>query len=176
VKYLTIEELYRMITGAPLQIQAMCLTSFRHGLRASETTGLLRSDIDLAAKTIVVRRLKGSLKTVQALGDDETRLLTDWLAVAPASAYAFCNAFGKRLNRATWFRWFRDTALKAGIHPSKRHCHVLKHGLGMALILNNTTLPVVQRALGHKSLSSTACYTQASDEMADKAIVEALGK
>src|SRR2546423_3181926 len=46
---------------------AMVLLAYRHGLRASEVCGLKLSDIDLKVGSISIRRLKGSLPTVQPL-------------------------------------------------------------------------------------------------------------
>src|ERR1700730_5725854 len=46
---------------------AMILLAYRHGLRASEVCGLKLVDIDLKAGSISIRRLKGSLQTVQPL-------------------------------------------------------------------------------------------------------------
>src|ERR1700677_1562011 len=65
---------------------AMILLAFKHGLRASEVCALMTSDIDLKNGVIVVRRLKGSLKSSQDLLDipgqplvSEKRVLRTWL-------------------------------------------------------------------------------------------------
>jgi len=48
-------------------IVAMILLVYRHGLRASEICGLKLTDIDLKSGSISIRRLKGSMQTVQPL-------------------------------------------------------------------------------------------------------------
>src|ERR1700693_4191052 len=48
---------------------AMTLLAFKHGLRASEVCALKTTDIDLKNGTVVIRRLKGSLKSSQDLPD-----------------------------------------------------------------------------------------------------------
>src|SRR4051812_5998223 len=65
---------------------AMVLLAYRHGLRTSEVCNLTLSDIDLKNGSIVVARLKGSLRTTQALSGhrgepllDEIRALRRWL-------------------------------------------------------------------------------------------------
>src|SRR5271154_3479771 len=65
---------------------AMILLAFKHGLRASEVCNLRMSDIDLKNGTIIIRRLKGSLKSSQDLLDipgqplvSEKRVLKAWL-------------------------------------------------------------------------------------------------
>ena len=44
---------------------AMILLAYRHGLRASEVCGIKLADVDLKAGSISIRRLKGSLHTIQ---------------------------------------------------------------------------------------------------------------
>src|ERR1700681_2697500 len=65
---------------------AMILLAFKHGLRASEVCALKTSDIDLKNGTIIIRRLKGSLKSSQDLLDlpgqplvSEKRVLRAWI-------------------------------------------------------------------------------------------------
>src|ERR1700722_4198117 len=65
---------------------AMILLAFKHGQRASEVCALKTTDIDLKNGTIVIRRLKGSLKSSQDLLDlpgqplvSEKRVLKTWL-------------------------------------------------------------------------------------------------
>jgi integrase len=45
----------------------MVLFAYRHGMRASEVCNVRLDDIDLERQAITVRRLKGSLDTVQPL-------------------------------------------------------------------------------------------------------------
>jgi type 1 fimbriae regulatory protein FimB len=77
---------------------AMILLAYRHGLRASEVCGLKLADIDLKAGSISIRRLKGSLQTVQPLYQhrgqpllDETTAVRAWLRKrrADGSDYLF---------------------------------------------------------------------------------------
>src|SRR5215218_2737829 len=65
---------------------AMILLAYKHGLRASEVCNLRLDDIDLKNGNIIVERLKGSLRTTQAItghrGEpllDELKALRDWL-------------------------------------------------------------------------------------------------
>jgi integrase len=46
---------------------AMTLVAYKHGMRASEVCDLRLDDVDLRNGHIVIRRLKGSLRTIQAL-------------------------------------------------------------------------------------------------------------
>ena len=162
---------------------AMILLAFRHGMRASEVCGLELKDLDLRNNEIVIRRLKGSLRTTQPLADvpgqpllSERRVLRDWLKERGEhpSKYVFVSQKSGKLNRSTFYRVFSDAAERAGLPADKRHPHVLKHSLGVALVGANVNLAVIKQALGHKSIASTAVYTVPTDEMAGKAVVAAL--
>ena len=46
---------------------AMILLAYRHGMRASELCGLRTAEVDLESGSLDIRRLKGSLHTIQPL-------------------------------------------------------------------------------------------------------------
>jgi type 1 fimbriae regulatory protein FimB len=115
---------------------AMILLAYRHGMRASEVCNLRLADIDLKNGNVIVERLKGSLRTTQAVtghrGEpllDEIKALRDWMRQRPddGSDFVFTSQKGGRLDRSQFFRLFRSIAEKAGLPPEKRHPHVLKH-------------------------------------------------
>ncbi len=53
----------------------MILLAYRHGLRASEVTGLRMSDLDLGTGTIYCRRAKGSRSSLHPMKPDEVAAL-----------------------------------------------------------------------------------------------------
>ena len=77
---------------------AMILLAYRHGLRASEVCGIKMADMDLKSGSISIRRLKGSLHTIQPLYQhrgqpllDESAAIRAWLhkRTADGSDYLF---------------------------------------------------------------------------------------
>jgi integrase len=46
---------------------AMLVLAYKHGMRASEVCNIRLDDIDMKNGSIVIERLKGSLRTTQAL-------------------------------------------------------------------------------------------------------------
>jgi site-specific recombinase XerD len=162
---------------------AMILLAYRHGLRASEVCGIKLVDIDLKSGSISVRRLKGSLHTIQPLYQhrgqpllDETAAVRAWLRKrrADGSDYLFISQKGGKLSRIQFFRNFQTVAESAGLSVEKRHPHVLKHSLASHLVAGNANLALVRQALGHRSISSTMQYIGTSDAQAAEALQKAL--
>lgn len=185
-EHLTPSEIQAVIKAAKVRSTrdwAMVLLGYRHGLRASEVCGLKLSDVDIRNESITLRRLKGSLKTVQPLyrhrGQpllDEVHAMKAWLRerADDGSDYVFTSQKGGRLDRTQFFRIFQALATEAGLPTEKRHPHCLKHSLGTHLVQRNTNLALVKQALGHKSISSTLRYTAVTDSQAAKAVSAAL--
>jgi type 1 fimbriae regulatory protein FimB len=141
------------------------LTTFNHGLRASETTNLDRSNIQ--GNYLVVQRLKGSEKTTQPLMDDERAAI---LALASSDKKFF------PISKRTFERKMRRYGKAAGIPEVKCHPHALKHSCGRLAYLGGMGIPEMQCWLGHKSGSNTLKYMAASEEEAALAFAAAVGK
>jgi integrase len=161
----------------------MILLAYRHGLRASEVCGIKLADIDLKTSSISIRRLKGSLHTIQPLYQhrgqplvDETAALRAWLRMrlCDGSDYLFTSQKGGKLSRIQFFRVFQTVAEIAGLPVEKRHPHVLKHSLASHLVAGNANLALVRQALGHRSINSTMQYVGTSDSQAAEALQKAL--
>lgn len=162
---------------------AMILLAYRHGLRASEVCNVRLDDIDLKNGSIMVQRLKGSLRTTQAMTEhrgepllNELKALREWLRQRPAdgSDFLFVSQKGGRLDRTQFFRLFRSIAASAGLAPEKQHPHVLKHSIASHLVSANVNLALVKQQLGHKSIGSTMKYVSTSDVQASRATTSAL--
>src|SRR6266403_2552236 len=162
---------------------AMILLAYRHGLRASEVCGVKLADVDLKAGSISIRRLKGSLHTIQPIYQhrgqpllDETAALRAWLRKrsADGSDYLFTSQKGGKLGRTQFFRNFQAVAESAGLEVQKRHPHVLKHSLASHLVAGNANLALIRQALGHRSISSTMQYIGTTDSQAAEALQRAL--
>jgi site-specific recombinase XerD len=162
---------------------AMILMAYRHGLRASEVCGIKLADVDLKAGSISIRRLKGSLFTVQPIYQhrgqpllDETAALRAWLRKrqTDGSDYLFASQKGGKLSRIQFFRVFKKIAEISGLSVEKRHPHVLKHSLASHLVAGNANLALIRQALGHRSISSTMAYIGTSDSQAAEALQKAL--
>lgn len=162
---------------------AMILMGYRHGMRASEVCALKLADVDLKSESVSIRRLKGSLHTVQPLyrhrGQpllDEIAALRAWLRArnGDGSDFLFTSQEGGRLHRSQFFRVFQSCAEAAGVAAPSRHPHCLKHSLATHLIAGNVNLALVKQALGHRLISGTMQYVSVSDRQASEAAQSAL--
>ena len=102
---------------------------YRHGLRVSEACDLRWDDIDLAARTIVIRRLKGSRDSTHYLERDELAGLS---RLPRQSAYVFVNERGDPFKRMGIARLIERAGEAAGL-PFSVHVHMLRHSCGYAL-------------------------------------------
>ena len=164
---------------------SMIVLAYKHGLRASEVCNVRLDDVDLKNGSIMVDRLKGSLRTTQAVTEhrgepllNELKALREWLRQRPedGSDFLFVSQKGGRLDRTQFFRLFRSIAATAGLPPEKRHPHALKHSIASHLVSANVNLALVKQQLGHKSIGSTMRYVTTTDQQASKATTSALMK
>jgi type 1 fimbriae regulatory protein FimB/type 1 fimbriae regulatory protein FimE len=147
--------------------KAILLTTYRHGLRASEVAGLEWSDLDLNAGTIKVHRVKGSSSGTHEILGDEMRALKAWRkeqqAEAAAKDQSACKLVftGQRgamtpngLNRLIHAIAERDPELPP------LHFHTVRHSTGYALANQGRPLRAIAAWLGHRNIQNTMLYTQ----------------
>jgi len=152
---------------------AIVLLGYKHGLRASEIARLTLDDV--RGGQINVRRLKGSLHTIQPLAPhanpllDEPTVLKAWLrerGYADGSQFLFTSRQGSALSRRQIYNLFEDVAMRAGIEKGRRNPHILKHSLASNLLRGGASVAYVQIALGHVDAKNTLRYTNVNDEEA----------
>lgn len=136
------------------------LMIYRHGLRVSEACDLRWDDIDLAARTIVIRRLKGSRDSTHYLERDE---LTGLRRLARQSAYVFVNERGDPFKREGIARMIQRAGAAANI-PFAVHVHMLRHSCGHVLASKGMDTRRLQHYLGHVSITNTVRYSAMSPE------------
>jgi integrase len=172
MEYLNRDELVRLFRVArqhnPLHHVAL-LVGLLHGLRVSETLAIRGRDI--CDGRVSVKRLKKSRPTLHALRIDSDPLFDESPLLELAKASPETELF-------PWSRQYMDVLLKryaalAGIHPAKRHYHVLKHSICVLLWQETHDLNAIQDHVGHRSSSSTLIYLRA--DAAQKAQMTVVG-
>ena len=122
------------------------------GLRASEVLNLGWQDVDLHTGKLVVRRGKGNKDRQVWINDEALALLRLWREDAPACPWCFPTLGGTRMHGAHLRAMRRG--IKAGI-PKDVHPHMCRHTYATELYRSSKDIRLVQKALGHASLSTT---------------------
>lgn len=133
--------------------------AYKHGLRASEVSGMEWHDIDMNRGTILVRRSKNGENTTHRIDGDILRALRALKRNQPAgSRFIFLSERGGPWAAVSFSRMVErlgDAALPGrGIHA-----HMLRHSTGHHLAAKGIDTRRIQDYLGHKSISSTKIYT-----------------
>jgi integrase len=134
---------------------------YRHGLRASEATGVRWTDLDLDhGRTFHIRRLKGSADSTHTLDRDELNALRK-MRDASASPYVFVSERGSRISPDVIARVVERAAQAAGL-TFHVHPHMLRHSAGYMLANEGTDTRLIQDFLGHKNIQNAVRYAQLS--------------
>jgi site-specific recombinase XerD len=143
------------------------LIIYRHGLRVSEACDLRWDDIDLRKRTLIARRLKGSIDSVHYLERDEVNGLKlvhrHQQADGIKAAYVFINERGQPFGRMGIGRMVERAGEAAGL-PFPLHVHMLRHSTGYALAARGMDTRRLHHFLGHASITNTVRYTAMSPE------------
>ena len=119
-------------------------------------------DVDLDAGEVAVRRSKGDREERVFLGRDVCELLREFIGDR-ARGPLFTTKHGRRLTvrqvRRRLGEWLEKARVRRKVGP-----HGLRHSFALSLYARTGDVLLVQRALGHRSLSSTLIYARASDE------------
>lgn len=185
--HMTPQELIRVLRVARdqrVRDWCMILVTYRHGLRTSEVCKLKLSD--MKGGLLSINRMKGSLKTVQPLGQHPTEPLLDevsalqmWLRERRnnGSHSLFTSRKGGALHITQFFRIFQSIAKQAGLPAYKRNPRILKYSLVAHLMERNVDVVLVNQLLGHRSINSTWKYVKRkTDEQAASAAQEAIAE
>jgi integrase len=138
---------------------AMILIAYRHGLRASEVTGLRLSDLDLSTGTIYCRRAKGSRSSLHPMKPDEVAALEKVLRDRrlQATDYVFQSERSEKMSRNAFWRIVSRAGERARL-PVKAYTHQLRHACGYYLANKGCDLRLIQDYLGHKQIQNTVRY------------------
>lgn len=157
---------------APTGLRNFCLLSLflNLGLRVNEAINLKVNDIDWLSGKLTVREGKGGRDRILWLSSADLEHLSSWRQVRPPlSNYLFCTLSGGRLSdryvREMVKRYARRAGIEKDVHP-----HTLRHSFATDLLRNTKNIRLVQRALGHVSLSTTMIYTHVVDEQLEEAL------
>ncbi len=152
-------EVARLLEAVPSRKQRLVLmTIYSAGLRVSEVTHLRVADIDSARRVIHVRQGKGGKDRQVMLSPlllEELRAY--WRFYRPADWLFPGRDPAQPLSAACVQRLCQKARRRAGIDKPVSP-HTLRHSFATHLLEAGTDLRLIQRLLGHRSLSTTQRY------------------
>lgn len=174
-KNMSIDQVVALLEGAggdspsdgPLTLRNRALLEFLYstGARISEAVGLDVDDIDILARSVLLRGKGGKHRLVpvgcpaiQALDAYLVRGRPDLARRGRGTAAIFLNARGGRLSRQSAWQVLQDAAERAGISTDASP-HMLRHSFATHLLDGGADVRVVQELLGHASVTTTQIYT-----------------
>jgi len=169
IKHLSEDEVARLFSVIDsVRDRAMFQIAYRSGLRASEVGMLQLRDYDAKADKIFVHRLKGSNSGEHHLVREEARALRAWLKVrGSAPGVIFQSQQRRPISREMLHRLMKKYGAAAGVPPSLRHFHVLKHCCATHLLSKGFGVERVQDWIGHASIQSTMEYAKVTNARRD---------
>jgi integrase/recombinase XerD len=152
-----------------LRDQALLELMYACGLRASEATGLVVTDLDL--DELVLRAYgKGSKERLVPVGrtaaDAVRRYLErgrPQLIGASVEPHLFVNFRGRALSRQGLYKIVQRHARSAGL-ADRMSPHTLRHTFATHLLAGGCDLRAVQEMLGHADVATTQLYTHLSSD------------
>ncbi len=163
-KYLTPLERKHFIEVAEdwprADVASLCLTIAYTGCRLSEALGLRGRAIDTHAKFLAMRSLKRRHGAIAIREVPVPQSLIERLAECHDLESRDAHLW--RLSRSQAWRHIKRVMHEADIAPGP-HCtpRGLRHGFGLHAVRSGVPLNLVQRWLGHASMTTTAIYLQA---------------
>lgn len=147
--------------------KAIIETLYSCGLRVSELTDLLLSNIYFEEKYLVVIG-KGNKQRLVPLSPQAISNILLWLphrSELPIQRghedYLFLNRRGKKLTRVMVFTIVKNLVEQAGVKKSVSP-HTFRHSFATHLLEGGANLRAIQEMLGHKSVLTTEIYTHLS--------------
>lgn len=166
-KVLSVREINQILSmPMTLMEKAILELLYAAGLRVSELSNILLSNIDLNSKFI--RCLgKGSKERIVPIGKKSCIALKNYLKDREyvikkynlKTKYCFIKENGKKLTRQDVFVFINSLGKKIDKDISP---HTIRHSFATHLLENGADLRVVQELLGHSDVSTTQLYTHIS--------------
>lgn len=167
VEILTRDEAARLLRqpsqAAPTGIRnrALMTVMYRAGLRVAEALDLKASDLDAREGTVRVLHGKGDKARTVSVDDGAMAVVQRWIerrnALGIRRGPLFCTLAGARLKDSYVRLMVKRYGGQAGI-DKRVHPHGLRHTYAAELAAEGVPMNVIQKALGHTSLSTTDIY------------------
>lgn len=155
--------------------RALITVMYRGGLRLSEALALKPKDVDPDAGTVTILHGKGDRRRVVGFDPGAMAIVLRWVDQRRSlgisrRALLLCTLEGRPLHQSYVRTMLHRKGVKAGVEK-RVHPHGLRHSMSYELMMEGVPVPIIQKQLGHSSLSSTQRYL---DHIAPKELVETM--
>jgi len=163
---LTTDEVLRLLEAAPgPKYKAALGVAYGAGLRVSEVANLKVSDIDSERMVLRVEQGKGRKDRNGMLSPRLLELLQEWWLVGQPTTWLFPGRDPLLpITTRQLYRVVRDTADAVGIEK-RVSPHTLRHSFATHLLEQGVDIRVIQVALGHSKLDTTARYAHVASKV-----------
>lgn len=148
---------------------AIVLLEGQCGLRRAEVAAIRwPTDVDLNDRTVLVHG-KGAVERMAYLSEETAAAIRHWLGERGTEPGALICAYGStRHLTPTWIgilvaRWMETAGLKTMARDGVSG-HALRHTAATTMLRSGANIRVVQEAMGHASMSTTARYLAADND------------
>jgi len=131
------------------------------GLRRSEITNILLTDLDRDRGVLHIREGKGRVDRIVPVSGKVWEKLDEYIDGFHPSKYLFEGQSGGRYSVESVYRVFKQALHKAGIKKDVG-VHSLRHSYATHLHESGLDIRYIQELLGHKSTRTTEIYTHVS--------------
>ncbi|MGK2923777.1 MAG: tyrosine-type recombinase/integrase [Methyloceanibacter sp.] len=163
---LTTDEVLALLEAAPgPKYKAALGVAYGAGLRVSEVANLRVSDIDSDRMVLRVEQGKGRKDRNGMLSPRLRELLQEWWLVGQPTTWLFPGRDPLLpITTRQLYRVVRDTAAAVGIEK-RVSPHTLRHSFATHLLEQGVDIRLIQVALGHSKLDTTARYAHVASKV-----------
>lgn len=156
-----------------LRLTALLEVVYATGLRVSELVALPRAALAAEQRMLIVTgkgagahctadRTSARCADDLLAGDQGSAPVRHGTAVGLTMAVSILPRSG-HLTRARFAQLLKETAVAAGIDPTRVSPHVLRHSFASHLLAHGADLRSLQEMLGHADIATTQIYTHVLD-------------
>ena len=163
---LTTEEVLLLLESAPgPKYKAALGVAYGAGLRVSEVANLKVTDIDRARMVLRIEQGKGQKDRLGLLSPRLLELLEEWWLIGQPTTWLFPGRDPLLpITTRQLYRVVTDTARAVGIEK-RVSPHTLRHSFATHLLEQGVDIRLIQVALGHSKLDTTARYAHVASKV-----------
>lgn len=161
------DQIKKVIDATPsIKAKAIAMILYSAGIRLRECINLKIIDIESSQKRIRVENGKGEVDRYTVLSTQTLNVLREYFIRYRPQTYLFNGRNGPLCQRSV--EKIVSCAGKKAAIGKPVYPHVLRHSFATHLLEAGVSLPVIQKLLGHKSITTTMIYLHVSHTIISK--------